>query len=43
MFEFANPWAWIGLPLPLLVAWLLPTYHEQQDSLRVPFFSNWPP
>jgi len=40
MFEFANPWAWILLPIPLLVVWLLPAYHEQQDSVRVPFFQQ---
>jgi len=40
MFEFANPWLFLLLPLPLLVVWLLPDYRERQDSVRVPFFKR---
>ena len=40
MFEFANPWMFILLPLPLLVRWLIPSYQESQDSIRVPFFQR---
>jgi len=40
MFEFAHPWAFLLLPLPLLVYWLAPAYKESQDSLRVPFFKR---
>ncbi len=38
MFEFANPWMFLALPVPLLVRWLVPAYQETQDSIRVPFF-----
>jgi len=40
MFEFANPWMFLALPLPLLVRWLTPAYQESQDSIRVPFFQR---
>jgi len=40
MFEFATPWMFVVLPLPLLVRWLLPAYQESQDSIRVPFFQR---
>ena len=40
MFEFANPWMALILPLPLLVYLLLPPYKESQDSIRVPFFQR---
>lgn len=40
MFEFANVWMFLLLPLPLLVIWLLPDYRESQDSVRVPFFKR---
>lgn len=40
MFEFANPWMFLALPLPLLVHWLIPVYQESQDSIRVPFFQR---
>lgn len=40
MFEFAHPWLFLLLPLPLLVFWLLPDYRESQDSIRVPFFKR---
>jgi len=38
MFEFANPWMFVLLPLPLLIYWLFPPYQERSDSIRVPFF-----
>lgn len=40
MFEFANPWMFVILPLPLLVYLLFPAYQESQDSIRVPFFQR---
>lgn len=40
MFEFANPWMFVILPLPLLVYLLFPAYKESQDSIRVPFFKR---
>lgn len=40
MFEFSYPWMFVFLPMPLLVRWLLPTYQESQDSVRVPFFQR---
>jgi Ca-activated chloride channel family protein len=38
VLEFAYPWAFLALPLPLLVWWLLPPYRQQVRALRVPFF-----
>ena len=40
MFEFAHPWLFLLLPLPLLVRWLVPAYQEAQSSIRVPFFQR---
>jgi len=40
MFEFALPWLFALLPLPLLVYWLVPAHQESQDSIRVPFFQR---
>ena len=40
MFEFAHPWLFLLLPLPLLVRWLVPAYQEAQPSIRVPFFQR---
>ncbi|MFT3761202.1 MAG: VWA domain-containing protein [Pseudoxanthomonas sp.] len=34
---FAWPWMWAALPLPLLVAWLLPARRSAADALRVPW------
>ncbi len=39
MYRFEYPWLLALLPLPLLVYWLLPSYKEEQDSLRLSFFS----
>jgi Ca-activated chloride channel family protein len=39
--EFAWPWLFAVLPLPLLVAWLMPRAPEMQDTaLRVPFYAS---
>jgi Ca-activated chloride channel family protein len=40
MLEFTQAWAFLLLPLPLLVRWLLPPHRERQDSLQVPFFQR---
>ncbi len=40
MFEFASPWLFLLLPLPLLVYYFAPAYQESQDSIRVPFFQR---
>ena len=36
---WAAPWAWLLLPLPLLMR-LLPAYRESRDAVRVPFFER---
>ncbi len=38
MLEFVYPYAFLALPLPLLVRWLLPPHRERVSALRVPFF-----
>lgn len=38
MIEFAYPWLFLALPLPLLAYFLLPTYKERKSSVKVPFF-----
>lgn len=40
MFELANPWMFLVLPLPLVVYWLTAVYRESHDSIRVPFFQR---
>jgi Ca-activated chloride channel homolog len=40
MFEFAWPWVFVILPLPILVWWLLPPYRARQASVQVPFFER---
>jgi Ca-activated chloride channel family protein len=40
MFEFAWPWAFLLLPLPILVWWWLPPYRARQASVQVPFFNR---
>ncbi|WP_027581024.1 VWA domain-containing protein [Bradyrhizobium sp. Ai1a-2] len=40
MFEFAWPWMFALLPLPLLVWWLLPPFRARQASVQVPFFER---
>jgi Ca-activated chloride channel family protein len=39
MFEFAWPWVFILLPLPLLVLWRARPVAQQETALRVPFYS----
>ena len=38
MIEFAYPWLFFMLPLPLLAYFLLPVYKERKSSVKVPFF-----
>lgn len=40
MLEFAYPFAFVALPLPLLAWWLLPPQRERVSALRVPFFDQ---
>jgi len=40
MLEFEWPWAFLLLPLPLLVWWLMPPYRDQRTSVHVPFFGQ---
>jgi Ca-activated chloride channel homolog len=40
MLEFAWPWMFALLPLPVLVWWLLPPYRARQASIQVPFFDR---
>lgn len=37
---FAYLWAFVLLPLPLLVWWWLPPYRESREGLRVPFLTR---
>lgn len=39
MYRLDYPWLLALLPLPLLIYWLLPPYKEEQDSVRITFFS----
>ena len=38
MLEFAYPWMFSLLLLPVLVYWLVPVYKERKHSLQVPYF-----
>ncbi len=40
MLEFAWLWAFLFLPLPLLLRWLLPGVERRQAALRVPFLDD---
>jgi Ca-activated chloride channel family protein len=40
MLEFAWPWIFLLLPLPLLVWWALPPYRARQASIQIPFFER---
>lgn len=40
MLDFAWPWAFLLLLLPLAAWWLLPPYRAQQASVQVPFFDR---
>lgn len=39
MYRLEYPWLLTLLALPILIYWLLPPYKEEQNSLRLPFFS----
>ncbi len=39
MYRLEYPWLLALLPLPIIVYWLLPPYKEEQDSVRLSFFS----
>lgn len=39
MYELANPWVLLMLPLPLVVRALLPSARQQQSALRLPFYA----
>ena len=38
--EFAHPWFFILLPLPILVYWFVPTYRSRENAIKVPFFTE---
>jgi Ca-activated chloride channel family protein len=40
MISFAAPWAFILLPLPLLVYRFAPPHREKSSSIRIPFFRH---
>lgn len=40
MLEFAHPWLFALLPLPLLLWWLLPPYREPREAVQTPFFQQ---
>lgn len=40
MFEFAWPWVFALLPLPLLARWLLPRAKPLSSALKVPFYAE---
>jgi Ca-activated chloride channel family protein len=40
MLSLADPWVALGLPLPLLVYWLLPAHAESRPGVQVPFFGR---
>ena len=37
MLQFAYPWLFLLLPLPLLMHWLAPPHHEPRLAVYVPF------
>jgi Ca-activated chloride channel family protein len=40
VLQFELPWAFVLLPLPLLVFWVAPVFHDSGEALRAPFFSR---
>ena len=38
--EFAYPWLFLLIPLPLLVVWLAPSFKSKKDSIQVPYFTK---
>jgi Ca-activated chloride channel homolog len=39
VYRLEYPWLLAVLPLPIIVYWMLPPYKEEQDSVRLTFFS----
>jgi Ca-activated chloride channel family protein len=39
LISFSYPWMFLLVPLPLLVYWLAPAYHEPRLAVRVPFMN----
>jgi len=39
-FSFAFPWAFLLLPLPLLIYFLLPPFKARQPAVHIPFFDD---
>jgi len=39
VYRLDYPWLLLLIPVPLLIYWLIPAHKEQQDSLRLAFFS----
>lgn len=40
MIEFAYPWCFALVALPLLIRWLVPAYKEKKSSVQVPYFQR---
>ncbi len=38
MLQFELPWAFILLPLPLLIMWISPEFRDSGEALRAPFY-----
>jgi len=40
MLTFANSWAFLLLPLPILIRWLLPAWSQARPAVRLPGFQH---
>jgi Ca-activated chloride channel family protein len=40
MLTLAYPWVLASLPLPLVVAWLVPPFRQSRDGVRVPYLTR---
>ena len=40
MLTFANSWAFLLLPLPMLIRWLLPAWSQARPAVRLPGFQH---
>jgi Ca-activated chloride channel family protein len=40
MLDFELPWAFLLIPVPLLIYFLLPDYRDRGESVRAPFFAR---
>ena len=40
MLTWGHSWLFLLLPLPLVVRWILPAYHEERAAVRLPFFQR---